>query len=71
MLKYVVGYSFKPEESFQEFVQRLNCIKKQKTEIEKLTKKMNNEKQPNIKMALNDKIKQMKKDLLNLEESNG
>ena len=34
MLKYVVGYSFKTKESFQEFVQRLDCIKKLKAEID-------------------------------------
>ena len=67
MLKYVVGYSFKTEESFQEFVQRLDCIKKLKAEIEKLTKTMNNEKQPNLRMALNDKIKNLKQLLMKEE----
>ena len=43
-------------------------IKKQKNEIEKQTKIMNAEKQPNIKMKLNDEIKQMKKELQELEE---
>lgn len=36
---------------------KLNC------EIEKLTRQMNAEKQPNIKMAINDKIKELKKEL--------
>lgn len=63
MLKYVAGYSFKPEETFQEFVQRLDYIKKLKAEIEKLTKTMNAEKQPNLRMAMNDKLKQIKKEL--------
>ena len=35
--------------------------------IAEQTKTMNNEKQPNLRMALNDKIKQMKKQLQELE----
>ena len=53
---------------FDDYILRIDSIKKLKSEIEKLTKTMNNEKQPNIKMAMNDKIKQMKKDLINMED---
>lgn len=67
MLKFVTCYSFRQEENFDEYVSRLDDIKKLKLEIEKQTKTMNNEKQPNIRMAMNDKVKSMKKELLKLE----
>ena len=67
MLKYVSGYEIKDEESFEEYVQRFNQIKKLKSEIGKLTKQVNAEKQPNLKMELNDRLKQMKKQLQELE----
>ena len=68
MLKYVVGYSFRQDESFENYVKRLDEIKKLKSEIDKQTRLMTAEKQPNIKMALNDKIKEMKINLQELEE---
>ena len=68
MLKYVVGYSFRQDESFENYVKRLDEIKKLKSEIDKQTRLMTAEKQPNIKMALNDKIKEMKRNLQELEE---
>ena len=68
MLKYVVGYSFRQAESFENYVKRLDEIKKLKSEIDKQTRLMTAEKQPNIKMALNDKIKEIKKNLQELEE---
>ena len=67
MLKYVSGYEIKDEESFEEYVQRFNQIKKLKSEIAKLTKQVNAEKQPNLKMELNDRLKQVKKQLQELE----
>lgn len=67
MLKYVVGYSFRQDESFENYVKRLDEIKKLKSEIDKQTRLMAAEKQPNIKMALNDKIKEMKRNLQELE----
>lgn len=68
MLKYVVGYAFRQDESFENYVKRLDEIKKLKSEIDKQTRLMIAEKQPNIKMALNDKIKEIKKNLQELEE---
>lgn len=68
MLKYVVGYSFRQDESFENYVKRLDEIKKLKSEIDKQTRLMTAEKQPNIKMALNDKIKEMKRNLQELEK---
>lgn len=68
MLKYVVGYSFRQDESFENYVKRLDEIKKLKSEIDKQIRLMTAEKQPNIKMALNDKIKEMKRNLQELEE---
>lgn len=63
----ITGVSFKQDETYQDYISRLDTIKKLKSEIEKQTKTMNNEKQPNLRMALNDKIKQMKKQLQELE----
>ena len=60
-------YPFRIDENFKQYVDRMSAIKKQKSEIEKQTKIMNAEKQPNIKMKLNDEIKQMKKELQKLE----
>ena len=68
MLKYVVGYAFRQDESFENYVKRLDEIKKLKSEIDKQTRLMTAEKQPNIKMALNDKIREMKINLQELEE---
>lgn len=68
MLKYVVGYAFRQDESFENYVKRLDEIKKLKSEIDKQTRLMTAEKQPNIKMALNDKIKEMKRNLQELEK---
>lgn len=68
MLKYVVGYSFRQDESFENYVKRLDEIKKLKSEIDKQFRLMTAEKQPNIKMAMNDKIKKLKKELQMLED---
>lgn len=68
MISSITGLDFKLDESFDDYILRIDSIKKLKSEIEKLTKTMNNEKQPNIKMAMNDKIKQLKKQLQELEE---
>lgn len=67
IIHFITKYSFRQDERFEDYISRLESIKKQKLEIEKLTKTMNAEKQPNIKMAMNDKIKQMKKQLQELE----
>ena len=68
MIAKLTLYPFKTSEDFKQYVDRMSAIKKQKSEIEKQTKIMNTEKQPNIKMKLNDEIKQMKKELQDLEE---
>ena len=67
MIAKLTFYPFRTSEDFKQYVERMSAIKKQKSEIEKQTKIMNAEKQPNIKMKLNDEIKQMKKELQELE----
>lgn len=68
MLHFITCYAFRQDEEFAGYVERLSAIKKCKADIERQTKTMNNEKQPNIRMKLNDEIKQMKKGLQKLEE---
>lgn len=68
MIAKLTLYPFRLDEDFKQYVDRMSVIKKQKSEIERQTKIMNAEKQPNIKMKLNDEIKQMKKELQDLEE---
>lgn len=63
MISKITNIHFLEEENFQEYVSRFETIKKLKQEIEKQTKLMHAEKQPNLRMALNDKIKTMKKEL--------
>lgn len=63
----ITGVSFRQDETYSNYISRLEAIKKLKSEIEKQTKTMNNEKQPNLRMALNDKIKQLKRQLQELE----
>lgn len=67
MIAKLTLFPFRLDEDFKQYVDRMSAIKKQKSEIEKQTKIMNAEKQPNIKMKLNDEIKQMKKELQELE----
>ena len=67
MIQYITSYSFRQDEGIEQYIARLDAIKKLKLDIEKQTKIMNAEKQPNLRMALNDKIKQMKKQLQALE----
>ncbi len=67
MIAKLTLYPFRTSEDFKQYVDRMSEIKKQKNEIERQTKIMNAEKQPNIKMKLNDEIKQMKKELQELE----
>ncbi len=68
MVAEISGYKFRQNESFEEYTNRLAEIKKLNSEIDKQTRIMNAEKQPNIKMALNDKVKEIKKKLQMLEE---
>lgn len=67
LISNITSTSFRQDEKFEDYILRLDTIKKSKSEIEKLTKTMNNEKQPNIKMAMNDKIKQLKNELTIME----
>ena len=67
MIAKLTLYPFRTSEDFKQYVERMSAIKKQKSEIERQLKIMNAEKQPNIKMKLNDEIKQMKKELQELE----
>lgn len=66
IISYISTYRFKANETMQEYVLRLVEINKKKIEIEKLEKIMRNEKQPNLKMELNDKLKLLRKDLQGL-----
>lgn len=68
LVEVVSEYKFRQEENFVDYTKRLETIKKLSGEIEKHTRIMNAEKQPNIKMSINDKIKEMKKELQRLEE---
>ena len=68
MIAKLTLYPFRINEDFKQYVDRMSAIKKQKSEIERQLKIMNAEKQPNIKMKLNDEIKRMKKELQELEE---
>lgn len=68
MIAKITLYPFRTSEDFKGYVDRMSAIKKQKSEIEKQTRIMNVEKQPNIKMKLNDDIKLLKKELQMLEE---
>lgn len=67
MVADISHYNFRQDESFEEYANRLAEIKKLNGDIDKQTRMMNAEKQPNIKMSLNDKIKEMKKELQRLE----
>lgn len=66
MLSNITGINFRADETFEAYIERNSAIKRQNLEIDRLTRIMNAEKQPNIKMNLNDKIKQLKKELANL-----
>lgn len=67
MVTNVAGYSFRQEETFEQYADRMTAIKKQKADIEKLIKMRDAERQPNKKIELNDKVRQMKKDLQKME----
>ncbi len=67
LVEVVSEYKFRQEENFVDYTKRLETIKKLSGEIEKQTRIMNAEKQPNIKMDINDRIKKMKKELQDLE----
>ena len=67
MIAKLTLYPFRIDEDFKQYVERMSVIKKQKSEIERQTKIMNTEKQPNIKMKLNDEIKKLNKELKELE----
>lgn len=65
ILSNITGIVFRADETFELYIERNSAIKRQNLEIDRLTRIMTAEKQPNIKMNINDKIKQLKK---NLEE---
>lgn len=67
IISNITSHQFKQDEEFSDYVLRLDKIRKQKAEIDKLTRMMLAEKQPNIKMELNDKIKKLKNELKELE----
>ena len=66
MIQKVCNIHFKNEENYNQFVERYAIIVKIKTEIDNLIKKRDAEKQPNIKMKLNDDIRKKKKALQEL-----
>lgn len=67
IISNITSCGFKQDEEFSDYVLRLDKIRKQKAEIDKLTRMMLAEKQPNIKMEMNDKIKKLKTELKELE----
>lgn len=67
IIQNISGYNFKIDETYSHYVERINTIKSIQQEIDKLTKQMNNEKQPNLKMKLNNKIKILKQEKMKNE----
>ena len=67
IISNITSQQFKQDEEFSDYVLRLDKIRKQKAEIDKLTRMMLAEKQPNIKMEMNDRIKKLKNELKELE----
>lgn len=63
IISHISNYKFKNQESMLEYISRLDSIRKLKVEIEKLEKTIRNEKQPNLKMELNDNLKDLKRRL--------
>ena len=68
IISNITYHEFKQDEEFSDYVLRLDKIRKQKAEIDKLTRMMLAEKQPNIKMEMNDRIKKLKNELKELNE---
>lgn len=64
MIAKITTYPFKTEENFNQYVERYAIIVKMQNEIDKLIKKRDAEKQPNLKMRLNDEIREKRKELL-------
>ena len=68
MIAKITTYPFKTEENFNQYVERYAIIVKMQNEIDKLIKKRDAEKQPNLKMRLNDEIREKRKALKIQEE---
>lgn len=68
MISFVANKPFRQDETFDQYADRMNQIKRHLSEIEKLTKARDSEKQPNTKMAINSQIKALKKELQEMEE---
>lgn len=68
MIAKISTYPFKTEENFNKYVDRYAIIVKMQNEIDKLIKKRDAEKQPNLKMRLNDEIREKRKALKIQEE---
>ena len=64
MIAKITTYPFKTEENFNQYVERYAIIVKMQNEIDKLIKKRDAEKQPNLKIRLNDEIREKRKELL-------
>lgn len=67
MIAKITTYPFKTEENFNKYVERYAIIVKMQNEIDKLIKKRDAEKQPNLKMRLNDEIREKRK-ILKIQE---
>lgn len=68
MIAKITTYPFKTEENFNKYVERYAIIVKMQNEIDKLIKKRDAEKQPNLKIRLNDEIREKRtqqKELIN------
>lgn len=67
LIESVYKHKIIGEETISQYNTRISRIQKLQLQIEKQTKAMNAEKQPNIRMAMNDEIKKLKKDLKEIE----
>lgn len=67
MIAKITTYPFKTEENFNQYVERYAIIVKMQNEIDKLIKRRDAEKQPNLKIRLNDEIREKRK-VINLME---
>ena len=66
LIESVYKYKIVGDETISQYNTRINRIQKLQSQIEKQTRAMNAEKQPNIRMSINDEVKKLKKELENL-----
>ena len=67
LIESVYKHKIVGEETICQYNTRISRIQKLTVQIEKQTKAMNAEKQPNIRMAMNDEIKKLKRELKEID----